>query len=166
MGKGMSTILGMGALSLCPNLAWAHRQKQAHSTLEWNERSQTLEVIHILHLHDAEQALSALGLMKRPDLTQLKARAKLALYVQEKFTLATLAGEAIKLDIIGAETRSGRVYIYFETGPRARPEGLLIGHNLLHDVYPDQVNRINVTLGGELQSLSFGAGERPKKVLA
>ncbi len=144
--------------------ASAHRLKQATSRVVWQPSDHSLEVTHILHLHDAEQALSAQGLLDRPDLTPLKARALLALYASDHFKLFDLNEEAMDLQTIGAEIVRGRIYIYQEAELPARPDGLIVDNSILLDIYPNQVNMVNVNLSGQIKTLQFEAGDAPKRL--
>jgi len=160
------SVLGGAIITSQHGLAWAHRQKQALSTIEWNARTNTLEVTHDLHAHDAEQVLAKLGLITSPDLTGLRARARLALYVKQNFQLSTLNGQAIDLTIIGAETGSTYTHVYMEAELTELPSGLLITDTLLQDVFVDQVNQVNISLSNTLRSVVFVAGDGQKKILA
>lgn len=162
----MQTVLGGAVCAALPTSAWAHRQKQALSRVEWNAKTKMLEVTHDLHAHDAEQVLARLGLINSPDLTSLRARARLALYVQKNFKLATLEGQHIDLTIIGAETGTTYAHVYMEAEMDAPPSGLLITDTMLQDVFVDQINQVNVTLGDNLRSVVFAAGDGQKKILA
>ena len=160
-----AALAGGAAFAFAP-LAHAHRQKQGLTTIEWNARGKTLEVIHTLHLHDAEQALARLGILNKPDLSPLRARAKMAIYAQSKFKLARADGTAIALNIVGAEIDSTYVYIYQEAALGTMPDGFVIEDSLLQEVYPLHTNHVNVDLGTQIKSLTFSAGDKAKKVLA
>lgn len=167
-GFGRRTLL-MAALSgaaiaLLPVRAFAHRQKKVISTVEWNSSTNLLEITHMLHLHDAEQALSRLGKLTQPDLTSLRARAQLALYAQDHFKLFDSNENTIALTIVGAEIVTSYAYVYQEVALSEVPKELLIDNTLLLDIYLDQTNLVNVTLGGELKSLVFMAGDRAKRI--
>lgn len=162
----VKSVFGGGLLTSLHGLAWAHRQKQALSTIEWNARTNILEITHDLHAHDAEQVLAKLGLITSPDLTNLRARARLALYVKEHFQLSTLDGQAIDLAILGAETDATYAHVYMEAELPEQPTGLLVTNTLLQDVFVDQINQVNVTLTDTLHSVVFVAGDMQKKILA
>lgn len=151
------------ACSGLPHLAHAHRQKRAISTVEWNASKNLLQVTHELHLHDAEQGLSRLGKIIKPDLSSLRARAQLALYVQQHFNISTQHGNKIALEIIGAEINASYAYIYQETKLPSVPKGLKIQNSILQDVYLDQTNLVNVILENEINSLVFVAGDKTKE---
>ncbi len=125
-----------------------------------------LEITHVLHLHDAEQALSRLGKLEQPDLTSLRARANLALYVQERFTLSHLNGDAIILKIVGAEIDGSYAYVYQDASMFGAPDGLEVENTLLQDIYLNQTNLVNITLRNELKSLTFFTGDSAKKIEA
>ena len=153
----------VGALS-AP--ASAHRQKKAQSTIEWNHDSSSLEITHILHRHDAEQALAAIGKLDNPDLSSLKSRAILALHIAEQFSLSDSEQNPINIEIIGAENSGQNIYVYFEAKLKASPVGLLIKNSILQDFYADQINHVNVHFGNEIKSAVFARGDKAKKVLA
>jgi hypothetical protein len=146
--------------------AWAHRKKTVLSTVEWNANTHTLEVIHRLHLHDAEMALSQLGKLDKPDLTPLRARANLALHTHEQFKIFTLEREIMELDIVGVEIDGSFVFVYEEIALTEVPQGLVVQNDILHDVYLDQINTVNIILSDSVKTLTFIAGDNPKKVLA
>ncbi|PHR93185.1 MAG: hypothetical protein COA69_04330 [Robiginitomaculum sp.] len=167
-GFGRRTLLTAAlfgaAVAVLPVQAFAHRQKKVITTVEWNANTNLLEITHILHLHDAEQALSRLGKLSQPDLTSLRARAQLALYAQDHFKLFDFNKNPIALTIVGAEIMSGHAYVYQEVALSEVPQELLVENTLLLDIYRDQTNLVNVTLGGELKSLVFMAGDRAKRI--
>ena len=165
--RTMIRTLAGGALACtAPVQAWAHRQKQALTTITWNTKSKLLQVTHELQAHDAEQVLARLGLINSPDITNLRARASLALYTQKHFKLRDLDGEAISLTILGAETDSTYAHIYLEAELPKAPEGLLITDTLLQNVFPDQINQVNVSLSDTLRTVVFVTGAGQKKILA
>lgn len=156
---------GLAGLTCCalPLTAHAHRQKRAVSTIEWNTDTKLLQVTHELHLHDAEQGLNRLGKINKPDLSSLRARAQLALYVQERFAVFKPDGKPINLEIIGAEIGASYAYIYQETTLAKAPNGLKIKNSILQDMYLDQTNLVNIIFENELNSLIFVAGDNAKK---
>jgi len=162
----VKSALGGVVISSLHSRAWAHRQKQALSTIEWNARTKMLEITHDVHAHDAEIVLAKLGLIPSPDLTNLRARAHLALYVQEHFLLSTLDGQAIDLTILGVETDATYAHVYMEAELVKPPSGLLITNTMLQDVFADQINQVNVSLLDTVRSAVFMTGDGQKKILA
>lgn len=162
----LKAVLYGTAFSVLPVSAYAHRQKRSVSSVVWNTQTNLLEVTHILHLHDAEQALSRIGKLTSPDLTPLRARAQLALYAQEHFRLTDASGAEIPLSIVGAEVENGQAYIYQEAKLAQVPHELYITDTLLLDIYSDQTNLVNISLGGEVKSLVFKSGDHAKRVSA
>jgi hypothetical protein len=148
-----------------PLSAFAHRQKKTLTTIEWNAEAQMLYVIHSYHLHDAETALAAKGIIEKADLYSLKARAQLALYTAERFSLSS-EGKDIELEILGAETEARTVYVYQQARMAKAPQALRVNASMLRDIIPEQLNNVDVTLNGKIHSLQFKDGDGPKKVLA
>ena len=163
--KTLHLLSGAAFGAALPTYAFAHKQKTTLSTVEWNARDSMLYIIHSYHLHDAESALAATGIIDKPDLTSLRARAQLALYTQDKFTLFA-AGKDIVLDILGAETEGRTVYVYQEAKMDKAPSELIVSASMLREIIPGQLNNVDVTLGDDIRSVQFKDGDGPKKVLA
>ena len=163
--KTLHIMSGAASGAALPTYAFAHKQKTTLSTVEWNEDDGMLYVIHSYHLHDAESALAAKGIINKPDLTSLRARARLALYTQDKFFLFA-NGQDIELEILGAETEGRTVYVYQESRLDKAPMELIVSASMLREIIPGQLNNVDVTLTQTLRSVQFKDGDGPKKVLA
>lgn len=163
--KTLQTLSGAALWAALPISAFAHRQKTTLSTIEWSEAEQTLYVIHSFHLHDVETALAAKGIIDTPDLTSLKARAKLALYTAETFSIFA-NGRDVELDILGAENEGRSVYVYQQAKLDKKPSELIISASMLRQIIPGQLNNVDVKLSQTVRSVQFKHGDGPKKVLA
>ena len=163
--KTLHIMSGAALGAALPTYAFAHKQKTTLSTVEWNEDDGMLYVIHSYHLHDAESALAAKGIISKPDLTSLRARARLALYTQDKFSLFA-NGQDIELEILGAETEGRTIYVYQEARLDKAPTELIVSASMLREIIPGQLNNVDVTLTQTLRSVQFKDGDGPKKVLA
>ena len=163
--KTLHIMSGAALGAALPTYAFAHKQKTTLSTVEWNEDDGMLYVIHSYHLHDAESALAAKGIISKPDLTSLRARARLALYTQDKFSLFA-NGQDIELEILGAETEGRTIYVYQEARLDKAPMELIVSASMLREIIPGQLNNVDVTLTQTLRSVQFKDGDGPKKVLA
>ncbi len=158
-------IVGGGLACALPLPAFAHRKKQALTTISWNQTTKNLEVIHDVFAHDAEHALARLGLIDKPDITGLRERAILAKYIMEHFSLSRINGKKINLSIVGAEVDSTIANIYMEANPRKKPKGLLIKNTIFQDVFYDQTNQVNIDFGQMVQTFVFTNSDGTKKYL-
>lgn len=148
-----------GAAMLCiAALSFADRQPGSLSTIKTNPSSGNIEIIHRLHNHDAELGVMATVGDRTLTLDQLAGRAQLALYVEERFLMAKLNGDNIgaplELQLIGAEVDGEFVLVYQEfTGEL--PARFAVRNDILRDVFPEQINHVNIAIGGEVRSLIF-----------
>lgn len=141
---------------------FAHRMPGSISTVKRSATGDNIEIIHRLHSHDAELAVAAVLGEGRISLENLVGRAQLALYVEERFFIARLsdgrAGEKLALELVGAELDGEFVLVYQQfTGDF--PAGLAIRDDILRDVFPEQVNHVNVATGGEVRSVTFSGDD-------
>ena len=149
----------IGAAMLCiAALSYADRQPGSLSTIKANHETGNIEIIHRLHNHDAELGIIAAQRDKTLTLDKLVGRATLALYVEERFIVAALKddgiGAPLDLELIGAELDGEFVLIYQEFRGKL-PPGIAVRNDILRDVFPEQVNHVNIATGGEVHSLTF-----------
>lgn len=137
-----------GAVTLVAPLAWAHRAKAALTLVRWNAGTSSLEVEHRLHAHDAELALNQKEGIATPDLSQVRDRARLALYVEPRFALTDLDAQPVPLTLIGAELVADYVHVYQEAALPAVPAGFSVRNDILRDVFRTQLNQVNFDMRG------------------
>lgn len=149
-------LLGGAALcSVCPGGAFAHRVPITLTEISWSENTHSLQIIHELHVHDAEEGLARVRNERGIMLVDLEARAKLAIYVEEHFTLQDGEGNIIPLTLIGAEVEGDHALVYQEAKLEALPKDLLIGCSILRGVIPGQSNQVNIRIKDSVQTLVF-----------
>lgn len=158
---------GLLAISAAPALpAYAHQEKATISEVVWSEASGFLYVTHKLHLHQTEVSLFEAGIIHSAKFESLRARAQLAIYVEKNFSLQTLDGTLVPLELLGAEIEGRDVYVYQQAKLENAPTGLIVSSTLLREIIPNQINHVDVDLGGEIRSLAFRGSDGPKKALA
>ncbi len=137
-------------------LAAAHRQHISWTGVEWNQETRNLEVVHRIHEHDA-QLLLARQLNKPADLTQLQDRALFAIYVEHHFKLLitdnTASTEVLKL--LGAELEDSYILVFQELKLEKPPASMTLHASLLMDLFPDQINMINIKVNEPVRTLQF-----------
>ncbi len=136
--------------------SFAHREPGSLTTIEWNPATGQTEIIHRLHSHDAELGVGAI--LDMPDLSvlDLEGRAYIALYVEERFRIAGDDGD-LSLALIGAEIAGDHILVFQELSGRL-PGTIRVLDHILRDVYPTQVNLVNIKDGESVYSLEFSAG--------
>lgn len=143
--------------------AHADRQPGSLSTVKLSASSQNIEIIHRLHNHDAELGVIVAMNDRSLSIDQLVGRAQLALYVEERFTIAAVddakIGAPLNLKLIGAEVDGEFILVYQEyTG--TLPKRVAVKNDILRDVFPEQVNHVNIALNGKVRSLTFKDDDR------
>ena len=63
-------------------------------------------------------------------------------------------GGRLALELIGAELDGEFVLVYQEFSGEL-PAALAIRDDILREVFPDQINHVNVATGGEVRSVTF-----------
>ena len=146
-------IVGAGAI-VAP--AFAHQQKVAITRILFSERTGNIEVMHRFYLHDAEAAVGEIFGTQADILAKEETRLTFASYVTERFALADQTGEGIELGLVGFELEGAFFWIYQESEkPAGGVTGLEIRHGALRDLWPEQVNTVNIEGRGPLQTLTF-----------
>lgn len=139
-------------------LSHADRQPGSLSTIKTNASSGNVEIIHRLHNHDAELGVISAHGDRSLTLDKLVGRARLALYVEERFIVAELAADSIgtplDLELIGAEL-DGEFILVYQEFKGVLPASFAVRNDILRDIFPEQINHVNIAVGGEVRSLTF-----------
>ena len=145
----IATIMLLGVTSLSP----AHRAPGSLTTIKWNGATGRTEIIHRLHVHDAELAVGTS--MDIPDLSvgDIEGRAYIALYVEERFHIKGKKDE-LPLELVGAELAGNYVLVYQEL-PGRLPQKILIRDDIMRDAFPAQLNQVNIEDGDSVHSIVF-----------
>ncbi|MEM0953921.1 MAG: DUF6702 family protein [Pseudomonadota bacterium] len=140
--------------------AVAHQQKEAVTRVLFNAHTGNIEVMHRFLLHDAEHAASALF----KDSTDLLARAadreRFAAYVHEGFSMFDQDQHQIRLQPVGHEIEGRFLWVYAEAPIPSNLRSLRLTHEALREVWPEQVNLVNVEQGDRVRSAVFDGGSR------
>jgi hypothetical protein len=135
--------------------SFAHQIKAAITTVLFNPRTENIEVMHRFNLHDAEHAVKALFDKHADIIDDELTQTSFAKYVTERFAMLDSADQPIKLKDVGFEIDGKHFWVYQETAQPPLLEGLRIRHDSLRDLWPAQVNTLNVEGKGEIQTLTF-----------
>lgn len=138
----------------------AHQQKEAITRVLFNPRTGNIEVMHRFLLHDAEHAVKELVDAKADILDSKSTRQAFADYVYARFAISDQDGQPLPLSPVGQEIEGRFIWVYQETPIPAALSVLHITHNALRDIWPEQVNLVNVEREGDLKSATFQAGSR------
>jgi len=149
-------LLFFAAFTLASN-SFAHQQKEAYITLLFSKNTGKLEVAHRFLLHDAEHIFSQLFDLKQLGfsadlLNDTQSQAAFASYVETHFELASSTLENLPLSSVGYEVEGKYLWVYQET-PIPNGIELNIRHSALHELWPDQINHINVERDGKVRSI-------------
>jgi Domain of unknown function (DUF6702) len=146
-------------LLLCAAVpAAAHRAPGSVSTIEYNRHTGMLEVVHRLHLHDAEIGVAAALDEPSLSLSKLESRAKVALYVAERFEIRS-EGAELGLALVGAEITGDYLFVYQERRGEL-PQLIAVRDDILRDAFPAQINQVNISDGERVRTLSFTGDDR------
>lgn len=151
--------------TLFSSSAFAHRERFTLTQIIWSPDSASLDITHSYHLHDAETALAEIGVLAKPDLLSLKAKARLALYTAENFSLRNAMDDSpIPLELIGAENEGRTSYVYQQAFLAAPPDKLWVDCRMFRGVVAEQINNVDVNYGNGVNSLLF-RGDDPAKIV-
>lgn len=135
--------------------AHAHQMKTAITRVLFNERTQSVEIMHRFYVHDAEHALGkTLGkqtyLLENP-----QAQKQFAHYVRQHFALGLGGAEPVALNDVGQEVDGKFIWVYQELPIPESEQSLWFRFNAMQDHWPEQINQINVERSGVVRSLQF-----------
>lgn len=134
---------------------YAHSIKAAITTVLFNPRTENIEVMHRFNVHDAEHAVKALFDKEADIIGNEATQREFADYVSSHFALVDSNNKPIALRQVGYELEGKFFWIYQETSQPPELEGLKVQHNALRELWPEQVNTLNVEGNGPLKTLTF-----------
>jgi hypothetical protein len=146
------------AVLLTAPLAWAHQQKEAITRVLFNPRTHNIEVMHRFLLHDVEHAVQALRKGKADILESKTDRDFFSNYVHQRFSIADQDGRILPLAPVGNEIEGRFLWVYAETAIPGEITALRLRHEALRDIWPEQVNLVNVEVNGAVKSATFMGG--------
>jgi hypothetical protein len=135
----------------------AHQQKSAITRVLFNERTGHIEVMHRFLLHDAEHAVRELFDADADILASENVRERFADYVGRRFELRS-DGRPLDLVAVGTEIDGRFLWVYQETPIPDALASLTVRHDALRDIWPAQVNLVNVERGEDIRSVNFEGG--------
>lgn len=159
-GPGVRSPMGplLLGLLLWASASAAHEQNTAITTVLFNPRTEHIEVMHEFSLHDAEHAARKLSLTDRETIDlhrNQRARDAFSLYVSQRFFLSDRTDRLLPLTLVGSEVDGNRLWVYQEIPIPQQLQGLIIRHHALRDIWPRQVNRVNIEREGTIRTLIF-----------
>jgi hypothetical protein len=142
-------------LLLVAGVASAHQQKAAISTVLFNPRTQNIEIAHRFDIHDAEHAVKEIFGKDADILDSTITQQQFSDYVQQRFFLYTAGKEKLDLKLVGHEVEGKFFWVYQETAVPPTLQNMVVRNDALRDIWPLQVNTINIEGRGDLQTLTF-----------
>ena len=140
-------------------LSWAHQQKTATTRILFNSNTNNIEVMHRFYAHDAEEAVSLIfgtipSIMESSDSRQLFSN-----YVVNRFAIEATEENGttteLALTYVGEEIDGQFLWVYQEIPAVQNVTALTVINVALRDIWPDQINLVNIEKDDEIYSLSF-----------
>jgi len=145
-------------LLLAAPQGWTHQQKEAITRVLFNPRTNNIEVMHRFLLHDAEHAVKQLRNSDADILGSVDDREYFSSYVHSHFEIWDQDGRRLPLSPVGHEIEGRFLWVYAETEIPEDIESLSLRHDALRDIWPQQVNLVNVERSGNVRSATFMGG--------
>lgn len=157
---GLFLLMAVGVVS-APTAA--HQQKAAITKVLFNPRTGNIEVMHRFYLHDAEHAVRQIFGKDADIIGTTETQSIFADYVSERFGLKS--GEVeLPLSPVGFEIERAFFWVYQETPMVDDIRDLTIKHNALRDVWPQQVNTVNIEGLDEVKTATFSGSVELKTI--
>jgi hypothetical protein len=143
--KVISMGVLLATLILCSG--WLpHKFYLSLTELRYNTHSERFEISMRIFPDDLDRALlerSGIQTQLASELEHERADSLLKTYLLESFSIQA-DGHVIALTYLGKEPESDAIWCYLESAPVSVPQGLSIRHELLTEIFPEQVNIVQV----------------------
>ncbi|MBL4639967.1 MAG: hypothetical protein JKY57_05505 [Kordiimonadaceae bacterium] len=133
---------------------YAHAQKAAITRVLFNAQTQNLEVMHRFLLHDAEHAVKKIFGNDADIIASENSRQQFADYVRSSFSIQNAEGTSLNFKSVGHELDGKFIWVYQEISiPDTK--ALTIKHNSLRELWPEQINMVNIEGKTGLKTATF-----------
>ena len=137
--------------------AFAHREPGILTTIEWNNSIERTEIIHRIHTHDAELGVAMVDNLPLLSVGNTEGMARIALYVENHFSILSEEG-SLDIELVGAELIGDYIFVYQEwIDPLST--NIFIKNEILREIYPLQINQVNIISGSNIRTLIFTENE-------
>lgn len=133
--------------------AFAHREPGILTTIEWNNSIERTEIIHRIHTHDAELGVAMVDNLPLLSVGNTEGMARIALYVENHFSILSEEG-SLDIELVGAELIGDYIFVYQEWIDPL-PTNIFIKNEILREIYPLQINQVNIISEGNIRTLTF-----------
>ena len=149
--------------------SFAHQKKEALTKVLLNERTGNIEVMHRFLTHDVEHALKRLTGESNDVLLTAQAQQRFSDYAAAKFELAFTADPStqstdLELQAVGHELEGPFFWVYFEAPIPPVLTSFLVQQSSLQEIWPTQVNLVNIERDGHVQGLLFTKGSEVQQI--
>ena len=151
-----SALICIGAL------AHAHRFHAGITDISMNPNTGNTEIIHTFMTHDVEALLENLY-QRQFDLSDPEDIQVFQRYLEKQFLIVSKE-QSLPLKWIGLKVDPNAVIIFQEIEKQFLPEQIVVRQAVLTDFLADQVNTVNITKNGSIQSLTFTRSQREHQV--
>lgn len=93
-----------------------------------------------------------------------QADSALARYARQHFALSSGGTQGGRLQYLGHESEVNLTYLYFYFPAPAQPQNVVVKHSFFMELFDDQVNIVNVTVGEELETAYLKEGSPRQKL--
>ncbi|MBB1475556.1 DUF6702 family protein [Shewanella sp. SG41-3] len=137
-------LLSVIGLSLLAGQAHGHQQKEAYTSIVFNQRSGMLEIQHRFYLHDAEHAAQQVIDSNADLISDPVSREAFAYYAISTFSMQDQQQHPLTLTYVGTELQGKYLWVYQETPITTNMEGFYLKMTTLQELWSEQTNHINV----------------------
>ena len=149
----------LSLMLLWANASFAHQQKAAETTILMSKDLTRVEVSHRFYIHDTEHAVQHLFDKHADILDSTITQQKFAEYVANQFSAKTLNDTALNLENVGYEVEGKFFWVYQEAMLPAKVRGLKVFNGSLRELWPTQINMVNVEGNGSVRTMYFNEGK-------
>ena len=161
--KSLFSFMAVAVLLMSqPSLA--HQVHAALTKIEYNPRTNHLEVMHRFELHDAEHAVQEIFGGHADIMSDVETQQRFAQYVAERFGIYAPDDTPLPMTFVGVELEGKHLWVYQETQKPQSLANYQVVHNALRDIWIEQTNLVNVKLDQTINTLTFSDNTEVLKI--
>jgi hypothetical protein len=159
-----SSVLAVVLFALGSQPAFAHKFHASLAEVEYVPSTHVVEVAIRVFPDDLEDALAQrahkhVRLDRTPNAEQLAAE-----YVQTAFRLVDATGNEARFEWVGMEVKADSAWLYVQASAPNGVAGMKLRDALFFELFPDQVNTVNVKQASARATLVFKTGDAEQAI--
>ena len=157
-------VIGASLMLGAPSVGRAHPLHTSLAEISYDAKTQRIVVSLRVFVDDFTKASDAYQRQLVSRNQRARVQSPLVSYALETFSIADAAGRQLPLESCGGKRVGDLMWLCFSARVASPPKSLKVSSRILFEMYKDQINVVQATLGSRKSNALFTPGDGPKQL--